>query len=194
MRGRPARSGDRGDGSRLFTAAPDPDRDRERRAGGNRDEPGNRQSDGPPDHRIAPARGPGHTGRRSVLRGSRYWFWRGETASRRTCEHEFPDGITPGESYEFEIICSAPGNDLSFVFRAGRRARQDVSLRRLRTETDPLTSRTGAVGPIDGQVRASASAVRARPGTEIGSEAVKFQIGESTVESSVGTAGPGPTR
>lgn len=45
--------------------------------------------------------------------------WRGETASRRTCEHEFPDGITPGESYEFEIICSAPGNDLSFVFRAG---------------------------------------------------------------------------
>ena len=46
-------------------------------------------------------------------------IWRGETASRRTCEHTFPDGIMTGESYEFEIICSAPGNDLSFVVRSG---------------------------------------------------------------------------
>jgi len=46
-------------------------------------------------------------------------IWRGETASRRTCEHTFPDGIGTGESYEFEIICSAPGNDLSFVVRSG---------------------------------------------------------------------------
>jgi len=45
--------------------------------------------------------------------------WRGETASRRTCEHTFPDGIATGETYEFEIICSAPGNDLSFVVRSG---------------------------------------------------------------------------
>ncbi len=46
-------------------------------------------------------------------------IWRGETASRRTCEHNFPDGITSGEAHEFEIICSAPGNDLSFVVRSG---------------------------------------------------------------------------
>ena len=46
-------------------------------------------------------------------------IWRGETASRRTCEHTFPDGIATGETYEFEIICSAPGNDLSFVVRSG---------------------------------------------------------------------------
>lgn len=46
-------------------------------------------------------------------------IWRGETASRRTCEHEFPEGIMPGETYDFEIICSAPGNDLSFVVRSG---------------------------------------------------------------------------
>lgn len=46
-------------------------------------------------------------------------IWRGETASRRTCEHEFPDGIMPGETHDFEIICSAPGNDLSFVVRSG---------------------------------------------------------------------------
>ncbi|MYD86123.1 MAG: hypothetical protein F4018_13365 [Acidobacteria bacterium] len=45
--------------------------------------------------------------------------WRGETASRRTCEHTFPDGIATGETHEFEIICSAPGNDLSFVVRSG---------------------------------------------------------------------------
>ena len=68
----PARGGGRGNGGRLFTAAPDPDRDRERRAGGNRDEPGHRQSDGSPNHRIAAARGPGHTGRRSVPRASRH--------------------------------------------------------------------------------------------------------------------------
>jgi hypothetical protein len=46
-------------------------------------------------------------------------IWRGETASRRTCEHTFPDGIAGGEAYEFEIICSAPGNDLSFIVRSG---------------------------------------------------------------------------
>ena len=46
-------------------------------------------------------------------------IWRGETASRRTCEHTFPEGIEAGEVYEFEIICSAPGNDMSFVFRSG---------------------------------------------------------------------------
>lgn len=46
-------------------------------------------------------------------------IWRGETASRRTCEHTFPDGIASGETHEFEIICSAPGNDLSFVVRSG---------------------------------------------------------------------------
>ena len=66
-------------------------------------------------------------------------IWRGETASRRTCEHEFPDGITPGESYEFEIICSAPRQRPVVRVPRGRRPRQDVSLRRLRTQTDPLS-------------------------------------------------------
>ena len=46
-------------------------------------------------------------------------IWRGESRSRRTCEHTFPDGIAAGEAYEFEIICSAPGDDLSFVVRSG---------------------------------------------------------------------------
>ena len=46
-------------------------------------------------------------------------IWRGESRSRRTCEHTFPDGLVAGEVYEFEIICSAPGNDMSFIVRSG---------------------------------------------------------------------------
>ena len=45
--------------------------------------------------------------------------WRGESLSRRTCEDVFPDGLAAGEAYEFEILCNARGNDLSFIVRSG---------------------------------------------------------------------------